>query len=110
MDIKIIKTSVDQKSRALKSSWSFTTSPDIHIIDDIMQNEIQIEIDNEILGQIYVTQGWIFVPSPRLGWEDTDRVKLWLSTNLPEKTWHLLRSGCCFLHKEHAMEFQLAWG
>lgn len=110
MDIKIIKTSVNQKSRALKSSWSFTASQDITIINDTMQNEIQIEIDNEILRQIYVAQGWIFVPAPRLGWEDICSVKLWLSTNLPEKNWHLLRSGCCFLHKEHAMELQLAWG
>ena len=112
--MKVIHTPVSSGKRQLSKRYTMEVPQDPQVdmareIMDALTLEIQQTIDDEIMQQIFSSQGWHRVPFTR----DSDRsvtdITQWLQINCIHNH-YLGIDACMFEHHADAMTFALAWG
>lgn len=108
--MKIIKTTVNAKTRKLNATWTVEKSQDLehHISDElarILQEEIEKEIVEEITGNTLVEQGWTKVPITV--WQNVDMDR-WLEENMTNEYKHL-KKYAYFKSSADATLYILKW-
>jgi hypothetical protein len=109
--IEVQKQTVSTNMRQLSNTWQLEQfqTPRAEMSNQVgadLAHQLQREIDDEILCQAYLAQGWHEVGYPEL---ETYQVKDWLETNCQGKYWQGVRL-CCFEQLTDAAACKLAWG